>query len=60
MFRVFVTTGRYIKADMYRYHFTKLGSEESKKGQVWTRQLIGSFWGATSRDGLVEAIGFTG
>lgn len=47
---------RYIKADMYRYRFTKLGSEESKKGQVWTRQLIGSFWGATSRDGLIEAI----
>lgn len=48
---------RYIKADMYRYRFTKLGSEESRKGQVWTRQRIGSFWGTTSRDGLVEAIG---
>eukprot|EP00752_Nemacystus_decipiens_P005434 g4925.t1 len=48
---------KYVKADMYRYHFTKPGSEESKKGQVWTRQRIGSFWGTTGRDGLVEAIG---
>lgn len=47
---------RYIKADMYRYRFTKLGSEESKRGQVWTREVIGSYWGMTSRDGLVEAI----
>ncbi|CAM9481147.1 unnamed protein product [Ectocarpus sp. 4 AP-2014] len=48
---------KYIKADMYRYRFTKLGSEESKRGQVWTREIIGSYWGITSRDGLVEAIG---
>lgn len=53
----FVPMSRYIKADMYRYRFTKLGSEESKRGQVWTREVIGSFWGATSRDGLVSAIG---
>ncbi|CBJ31503.1 conserved unknown protein [Ectocarpus siliculosus] len=48
---------KYVKADMYRYRFTKFGSEESKRGQVWTREVIGSYWGMTSRDGLVEAIG---
>lgn len=48
---------RYMKADMYRYSFTKLGSEENKRGQVWTRQLLGSYWGMTSREGLIDVIG---
>ncbi|CAM9866981.1 unnamed protein product [Ascophyllum nodosum] len=47
---------RYIKADLYRYSFTKLGSEESKKGQVWTRELIGSYWRITTREGLLDTI----
>lgn len=54
------STCRYIKADMYRYSFTKLGSEERRKGQVWTRQLLGSYWGMTSREGLIDAIGLEG
>lgn len=47
---------RVIKADLYRYYFTKLGSEESKRGQVWKRELLGSYWGVTNREGLLDAI----
>lgn len=47
---------RVIKADLYRYYFTKLGSEESKRGQVWQRELLGSYWGVTNREGLLDAI----
>lgn len=55
--QIVACTCRYIKADMYHYSFTKLGSEERKRGQVWTRKLLGSFWGITSREGLIDAIG---
>jgi hypothetical protein len=36
---------RYIRAERYRYHFSRLGSDT-----YWTRERIGSYASALSRD----------
>lgn len=34
---------RYIRCELYRYEYTKPGSEEAKNGDWWVRRRIGSY-----------------
>lgn len=34
---------RFVKADLYRYSYSKIGSESAKKGQWWDRRYVESY-----------------
>lgn len=45
---------KFVRAQHYLYKYTKIGSEEAKKGQWWTRQLRGSYLPAVSLESLYD------
>ena len=40
---MFHLLSRYVRALHYKYEYTKVGSEESGRGQWWQRTLIGQY-----------------
>jgi len=46
---------KFIRAQLYRYEYTKPGSEEAKRGDWWTRTFIRSFVEAQSFEDLRPA-----
>ena len=47
---------RYIRASLYRYEFTKIGSPEAKTGKWWKRRKIGEYIPIVSEQNLRPVI----
>uniref|UniRef100_A0A7S1DWK6 Lipase maturation factor n=2 Tax=Hemiselmis andersenii TaxID=464988 RepID=A0A7S1DWK6_HEMAN len=45
---------RFIRCELYRYEYTKPGSEEAKRGDWWTRKRVGSYMQPMCLDDLTN------
>ena len=45
---------RYIRAEHFLYEFTKLGSQDARKGKWWSRRKIGTYFHPISMRDLKE------
>ncbi len=50
----FIAHFRWIRAEHYRYEFTKFGSRAAKGGAWWERRKIGSYMPPVSLDNLQQ------